>query len=177
MTVSAYRLSLSISTPKVVTEGETFDIMYKAKNIGNTAFPGGRIVVELSWSSLNEKVYQTINVDEQLPPNGETGPTRNSQAPLTPGYTWFYVADASASDGRALEVFKNGGTPLWPHRQVTLGESVVQFRQPLYAVRARTHDEISQGRALWVAAGSLALLVLFQIVNWLIQYCPKNTTN
>jgi hypothetical protein len=173
MTVSAYRLSLSISTPKVVTEGETFDIIYNMKNIGNTVFPGGRIVVELSWSSLNEKVYQTINIDKPLPLNGETGPIRNSQAPLTPGYTWFYVADAIASGGGALEVFKNGGTQLWPHRQITLGKSVVQFRQPLYAVRARTHDEISQWRALWVAAGSLALLVLFQIINWLIQYYPK----
>lgn len=173
MTASVYRLSLSIITPKVVTEGEGFDIVYKAKNIGNTTFPGGRIVVELSWSSLNEKVYQVININKPLPPNGETEPTRNSQAPLTPGYTWFYIADASASDGGALEVFKNGGTALWPHRQVTVGEDVVQFRQPLHAVRARTHEEISQQRALWVAAGSLALLVLFQIIDWLIKYYSK----
>jgi len=171
--VSTYRISLSIATPKVVIEGETFDIFYKAKNIGNTTFPRGRIVVEVSWSSLNEKVFQVISIDEPLPPNGETEPTRNSQAPLTPGYTWFYIADANASDGRAVEVYKNGETLLWPHRQISIGQPTVQFRQPLHAVRARTHEEISQQRALWVAAGSLALLVVIQIVDWLIRYYFK----
>jgi hypothetical protein len=173
MTASTYRISLGISTPRVVTEGETFDIIYKVKNIGNTTFPGGRIAVELSWSSLNEKVYQVIKIGEQLPPNGETKPISHNQAPLTPGYTWFYVADASASDGKPVEVYKNSETPLWPHRQISLGEMSVQFRQPLHAVRARTHEEISQQRALWVAAGSLALLVVIQIIDWLIRYYFK----
>lgn len=167
MTISQHRLSLNITTPRVVTEGETFDIVYRAKNIGNTTFPGGRIVVELSWSSLNEKVYQVINIDKQLEPNWETEPIKRSQAPLTPGYTWFYVQDASSSDGVGLEVFKNDETQLWPQRQIPLGQSVVQFRQPLHAVRARTHEGISQQRALWVAAGSLALLVVFQIIDWI----------
>ena len=173
MSVSGCKLSLSISTPKILTEGETFDIVYKAKNIGNTPFPGGKVIVELSWSSLNEKVYQEISIDKPLPTNGETEPKKNSQAPLTPGYTWFYVANASASDGKAVEVYKNGGILLWPYKQVSLGESTVYFRQPLHAVRARTHEEISQQRVLWIAAGSLVLLVVFQIIDWLIRFYLK----
>jgi hypothetical protein len=173
MTAPAYRLSLSISTPKVVTEGETFGIVYKAKNIGNSVFPGGIVVVELAWSSLNEKVYQVMRIDKPLPPNAETEPKKDSQAPLTPGYTWFYVADASASDGMPVEVYKNGGIQLWPHRQVVLGEATVQFRQPLYAVRAKTHEETSQQRALWVAAGSLAVVAAFQIIDWFIRFYFK----
>jgi len=89
-----------------------------------------------------------ISIDHPLPPNGETEPKKNSQAPLIAGYTWFYVANASASDGGPVEVYKNGGTRLWPYMQVSLGELTVQFRQPLHAVRARTHEEISQQNAL-----------------------------
>lgn len=169
MSGSRYRLNLSISTPKVVTEGEAFEIGYKIKNIGTTSFPGGRVIVEITWSSLDEKVYQGIDIGERLDPGDETEPTKNSQAPLKSGYTWFYVANATASDGRDLQVCKDDGTQLWPYQQVQLGDSTVHFRQPLHAVRARTHEEISEHRALWIAAGALILLVLFQIVDWLIS--------
>ena len=165
-----YRLNLTISTPKVVTEGEEFEIIYKIKNTGTNLFPGGRVVVEITWSSLSEKVYQSIDINEPLSPGEETEPTEYSQAPLSSGYTWFYVANATASDRRAVQVYKDGGVQLWPLQQVQLGDSTAHLRRPLHAVRARTHEEITEHRALWVAAGALVLLVLFEIIDWLFRY-------
>lgn len=128
MQSSSHRLSLSVKTPKTANEGKTFSISYRVRNIGSTSFPGGIIVVELSWESLPERVYQSIPIASPLAPDEETAPKDNSQEPLMTGFTWFYVAGASASDGRPVEVFKNGGTRLWPHGNVVINGNNLQFR-------------------------------------------------
>jgi len=165
-----HRLSLSIKTPKTAKEGEAFGISYKVRNIGDTPFPGGRIVVELSWSSLAEKVYQSIDITNPLAPNEETPPKKDSQEPLTTGFTWFYVAGASASDGNPVEVFKNGGTILWPHATVIINGNNVQFRQVLHAIRTRTTDQINQLNALIATTLSLIAVVALQVIDWILRY-------
>ncbi len=103
-------------------------------------------------------------------PSEEAEPTKYSQAPLCSGYTWFYVVYAEASDGKPVQVYKDDGVQIWPAQQVQLGNSPANFRRPIDAVRARTHEEITERRALWVAAFSLALLVFFQIIEWIFRY-------
>jgi hypothetical protein len=66
-----YKLSVSVVTPKVVTEGVNFNIVYKVKNIGDATFPGGQVVVAISWASLDEIVNQPIEITKPLLPNEE----------------------------------------------------------------------------------------------------------
>ena len=152
-----YKLSVSVITPKVVTEGVNFNIVYKVKNIGDTSFPGGQVIVAISWASLDEIVNQPIEITKQLLPNEEMEEKKYSQAPLMSGYTWFHVAFAKASDNNPVVVFNTGGTQMWPYVQVASGTTIQYFKQPLAAVRARTQEEVLSQRALYVAAGSLAI--------------------
>jgi hypothetical protein len=161
-----YKLSLSVVTPKVVIEGVNFNIAYKVKNISNIAFPSGRVTVQISWSSLDQWVNQPIEIEKSLQPNEEFIETRYSQEPLMSGYTWFHVVGADASDGNAVIVNNLGGAQMWPYLQIASGQF---FKQPLHAVRARTHEEIFNQQALMVAVGSLVVLVAFQIVDWVLR--------
>lgn len=164
-----YKLSVSVITPKVVTEGVNFNIVYKVKNIGDTSFPGGQVIVAISWASLDEIVNQPIEITKQLLPNEEMEEKKYSQAPLMSGYTWFHVAFAKASDNNPVVVFNTGGTQMWPYVQVASGTTIQYLKQPLAAVRARTQEEVLSQRALYVAAGSLAILVVFQIIDWILR--------
>lgn len=169
-----HRLRLTVTTPKVVTEGVTFNIGYKVKNIGNAVFPGGLVIVEISWASLEPKVYQPIVINRQLSPDEEFEENRYSQAPLVAGYTWFHVYQAVDSNGAIVEVYNATGAQLYPYRQLNVSpSSVTYFKQPAYAVRARTHEEVFSQRALWVAAGSLAAVAALQIVDWVIRFYFK----
>jgi hypothetical protein len=51
-----------------VTYGKEFEITYILRNKGSSVFPGGLVVVELSWPSVNEKVNQPIEIKKQLKP-------------------------------------------------------------------------------------------------------------
>jgi hypothetical protein len=172
------RLQLTITTPEVVTEGETFNIGYRVKNIGNTVFPGGVVNVELSWPSLEPRVYQPIVINRPLAPNDEFEENRYGQTPLVAGYTWFHVHQAVDSNGANIEIFNASGAQIYPPQQLSVSSSTVTyFRQPAHAVRARTHEEIYTKRsliytrwAMWIAVGSLAAVALIQIVDWMIRF-------
>lgn len=161
-----HRLSVDVVTPKVVVEGVNFNIVYKVKNISTVTFPGGNVVPQLTWSSLEEWVNQPIVIDRALRPNEEFIETRYSQEPLMSGYTWFHIVGADATDGNAVTVLNVGGAQMWPYLQAAPGQF---FKQPLHAVRARTHEEILSQRALWIAVGSLVVLVAFQIIDWVLR--------
>ena len=112
---------------------------------------------------------QPIEIKKQLKPGETSDPVTMTQAPLMPGYTWFYVAGAAAYDNNPVEVYK-GTERLWPYQQVQATPNPLFFKKPLHAVRARTYEEISGGRALWIAAISLVILVVFQLISWVLQY-------
>jgi len=114
VSTSPHELVLIIEHPKVVTDGETFEISYRIRNTGTNAFP---VIVEITCSSIIKKVYQPINII-RLSSGEETSPTKYSQTPLTCGYTWCYVVNATASDGNAVIVFKEDGPQLWPYQKV-----------------------------------------------------------
>ena len=155
---------------KTAKEGEAFGISCKIRNIGNMPFPGGKITVELSWQSLNEKVYKELDIKNSLTPNEETPLINHSQEPLSTGFTWFYVAGTSSFDGNPVEVFKNGGTLLWPYSSATVDGKIVQFRQTLHAIRTRTIDQINQQNALIATTLSLIAVVALQIADWILRY-------
>jgi hypothetical protein len=165
---------LTVITPKVVTEGEAFNIGYKVKNVGTTVFPSGVVTVEISWPSLEPKVYQPVIINSPLSPNDEFEEHRYSQAPLVAGYTWFHIYQAVASDRANVEVYNATGAQLYPYQQLNVSSSAVTyFRQPAHAVRARTHEEVYTKWALWIATGSLAAVAAIQIVDWVIRFYLK----
>lgn len=119
----------------------------------------------LSWSQLNQNVYQPLNI-QNLAPNAEVK-IPYSQAPLTPGYTWFTVVGAVATPSGTVEVYNESGiTQLFPFVQI--GNQ--QLVQPLYAMPARSREERELRRALLVAVASLVVIAVFQVVNWVIAY-------
>ena len=170
MSSSGYQLVLKISTPKVADEGKKFPITYKVKNTGNTPFPGGFINVELSWEKSNHKVYQSIPIKKILKPDEETEDVNWSQEPLTRDYTWFYINQAIASDGKPIQLLKDDmKTVLWPHI-IHKGPPIMVTRQALHAVRTRTIEE--KGRALtqWLTVIALLAVVGLQVIDWILKY-------
>ncbi len=157
----SHKLSIRIIKPQITTEGEEFSFTYMVKNIGDTIFPGGTITVEIKWPAIDERVFQPVEINGPLSPDSQSPPIKRSQAPMTAGYTTFYIHQAMATDNNPVQVFNSGGGQLWPHQG--------NFRIILDAVRARTHEEISQKRAVWLAAISLAILVFFEVFSLLLR--------
>jgi len=163
MASATHRLSVRVQAPKIATEGENTKYYYIVKNVGSTTFDGF-IQAMLSWSAMNQNVYQPLNISN-LTPGSETS-IEYSQAPLMSGYTWFTIVGASATNGAPVEVLNEGGTQLFPFPQV--GNQ--QLVQPLYAMRARSNEEKLSKYALWVAAISLAIVAVFQVVDWALMF-------
>jgi hypothetical protein len=151
-----YRLTLEVETPPTVVEGEAFNIVYRVKNVGTAPFPGGHVTVELSWPSLDPKVYQPIVLSNPLAPGQEFIERGYSQAPLVAGYTWFHVYEAAASNAVPVIVLK-GAAQLFPpqiHQQISATQATY-MRIPAHAVRARTHEEISQEQQVVLSTDAL----------------------
>lgn len=154
-----YKLSIGASLPKKAVEGEIFKITYRIKNIDAKVFPGGTIHVTVSWPNIGNAllVGHPIQI-KKLQPN-ETAEQTYTEKPATTGMTIFSSsADTfKASDGGTIELWLVDG------RKLRKGQLIA-------GVRARSYEEISQARAVWIAVGSLFILIAFQIIDWLIRY-------
>jgi hypothetical protein len=171
MALGSHRLCLTVETPKIVTEGENFHIVYKISNRGSAPYPGGVVNVEISWNGVDAKVYQPIVIDKRLEPNEEFKEKKYSQTPLIAGYTWFHVYQASSSDGLSVIVVNPTDAQIFPYQTLQVSPTAITyFRQPAHAVRARTHEEFYTYWGLWAAVGSLVVIAIFQAINWLIQF-------
>jgi hypothetical protein len=163
-TVTTHRLSVKVKAPKDAIEGEETKYSYLVKNIGSTTFDG-TIQIMLSWNAYSQNVYQPLNI-QNLAPNTVTS-IKYSQAPLMSGYTWFTVVGALATNGNPVEVFNEAGNNrLFPFQQV--GNQ--QLIQPLYAMRAKSNEEKFTQNALIVAAISLAVVAVFQVLDWAFRF-------
>jgi hypothetical protein len=159
-----HKLSIrATTTPKIATEGEEFSVTYTVKNIGSVPFPGGNLIIQLTWP-LSSKIVvnHPVAIAGPLSPSSEKTSTEQKETPLTAGYTMFFVANANANDGKPVEVYLPDGRRLWP----PLTPNVAR---PFHAVRARTHEEISQRNAVWIAVISLAIIAVFQVLDWLFR--------
>lgn len=82
------------------------------------------------------------------------------------GYTWFHVYQALDSSGSAVEVFNAGGAQIYPPLSVISPTNTTFFRQPAHAVRARTHEEISQEEQVKISTEELR--VARKTLRWAI---------
>jgi hypothetical protein len=167
LTTAKHKLSIRAITPKLATEGEEFTVTYIVKNIGSTIFPGGNLLIQLTWPAIQGTIVtDPIAINTPLSLGSEFSSNKQKHTPLTAGYTFFTVINATATDGKPLEVCLPDGRQLWP----TL---VSNANQLFHAVRARTHEEISQRKAVWIAIISLAIIAVFQILDWLFRFLWK----
>ena len=160
---TTHALNVGVKAPKVAVEGKNTKFTYVVKNIGSTVFDG-TIQIMLSWNAYNQNVYQPLNI-RNLAPNSEIS-LEYSQAPLMSGYTWFTVVGALATNGNPVEVFNEGGNNrLFPFQQIGNQPLI----QPLYAMRAKSNEERISQNALIVAAVSLAVVAVFQVIDWALR--------
>lgn len=167
MAIAKHKLNIRAVTPKLSTEGEEFTVTYVVRNVGSTVFPGGNIQIQLTWPSLpNTVVTDPIAINSSLSSGSEFISYKQKHTPLVAGYTFFTVGNAAASDGKPVEVYLPDGRQLWP-------ALVANANQLFHAVRARTHEEISQRNAVWIAVISLAIIAAFQVLDWLFRFLWK----
>lgn len=158
MSAPLYRLSISMRLPRIATEGEPFTLSYEVRNIGNTNFPGGMLNVIMSWPALGSALYvgHPLDVGPLIP--GETWPSHEfTETPPISGITVFVSANGpfTANDGRPIELYLADG--------VTLSQN-----RPINAVRARSHEEISQKQAVRIAVVSLVIVAIFEVANLIV---------
>ncbi len=164
MTANAtYKLEVVVQAPKEAVVGKTAKYAYKVKNLGSATFDGF-IQIMLSWSQLNQNVYQPLNIQNLAPKSEATIPY--SQAPLMSGYTWFTVVGAVATKGGQVEVLNEGGNKLYPF-PIYGNQPLIQ---PLFAMRSKSPEEKELRNAFFVAVASLAVIAIFQVIDWLIRF-------
>jgi hypothetical protein len=158
-----HKIMVKVQAPETTTVGKTANYKYKVKNRGITVFDG-TIQIMLSWSQLNQNVYQPLNVIN-LAPNAEVE-IPYSQAPLMSGYTWFTVVNAISTNGGSVQIVNEGNNILFPFP--LLGTQ--QLIQPLYAMLAKSGEERELRNAFFVAGASLVIIAVFQIADWVIRF-------
>lgn len=158
MAGSPHRLNINIRLPEKATEGETFTLTYEVKNTGGSNFPGGAINVMMSWPAIGS----TILVGHPLTVGplalGEVWKSHEfREKPIVAGYTVFTPANIPfrANDGRDIELYLAD--------EVTLSQN-----RPIGALRARSHEEISQKQAVQIAIVSLVVVAIFEIATLIV---------
>jgi hypothetical protein len=158
MSVSPYRLSISIKLPKIATEGEAFALTYEVKNTGGSNFPGGALNVIMSWPAIGSTMFvgHPLTV-EPLGPDEVWISHEFREIPIVTGYTVFTPANIPfrANDGRAIELYLADGATL-------------SLNRPIGAIRARSHEEISQKQAVQIAVVSLVVVAIFEVANLIV---------
>jgi hypothetical protein len=99
---------------------------------------------------------------EPLSPGAPWTSHEFTETPIVTGYTVFTPANApfTAVDGRAIELYLADG--------VTLSQN-----RPIGAIRARSHEEISQKQAVQIAIVSLVVVAIFEIANLVVALLKK----
>jgi hypothetical protein len=165
MSNQPYTLSIEAITPKEVKYRELIPIKYVVKNIGNTTFPGGMIIVQINFAGISSVVTQVIDINQSIAAGGEFT-NKQEQTALSIGYVSFTVvavASRGTTQPRNIEIYLPDGRRLYPPQMQTAA-------QLFHAVPAVSQEEISEKRGVWIAAISLLILIGFQILDWIFQY-------
>jgi len=155
-----YRLSISVQLPKIATEGEMFSFRYLIKNIGKNDFPGGEVVARMFWPIVGPNYFVNHPIDVEPLKLGDTYISQEfKDTPLVAGYTIFTHAPVifKAKDGEMIELYLEDGKTLAKNR-------------PIAGIRARSHEEISQKQAVWIAIISLSIVALFEVVSIVVTF-------
>lgn len=154
--VIVYELGILAETPRTVTVGKPFRVIYRIRNESNNIFPGGKIPVKISWAALGPRpfVLVPIEINKRLEP-GEEFAYKHRETPLASGYTLFTVTknDFPATDQSGIvRLHLIDGRKLIPGML-------------FHAVRAKSFEETYTFWALIVSAISLFIIALEKIMG------------
>jgi hypothetical protein len=154
--------------PRVATEGEDVTVNYFIKNIGNSVFPGGTLTIQILWPSMGKALFieEPLEISKPIEPNSELRVEARKLTAYTAGYTVFFIVGAIAFDKAPVQVSMVGGNVCFPLSKTGSGYS-------FHVIRAQTHEEISQRNALWIAVGSLVVVAIFQVIDWIFRFFYK----
>jgi len=160
--------------PRVGTEGEKVKIEFFIKNIGDFTFPGGELgtyYFPVALGSTNTKIRGTIRITEKIEPNEQVHITAGEIIPIASGYTMFLIEDTKAIDNIPVHVWEINNIQCFPYKG--------REAQVFHSIRAQTHEEISQRHSVYIAIIALFLVVIFEIINLVLnwfQYTHPFTT-
>jgi hypothetical protein len=164
--VKPHRLCIrTVHEPKIAVEGEKLITGFFVKNIGDRTFPGGSVSIRITWASLGENPFSmhTLKINKPIEPNSELPVDSIGIASIAAGYTLFWVVAANALDKNPVEVSEINGYSCFPY-----GKNKPPFA--LCQIRVQTHGEITQRRALLIAAGSLIAVVILNVISLAMRF-------
>ena len=82
--------------------------------------------------------------------------------PIASGYTMYCIVGAMAKDNMPIHVWEKNNKQCFP----------LQGReaQVFHSVRAQTHEEISQRHSVYAAIISLVFVVIFEVLNLVLNW-------
>ncbi|TET28264.1 MAG: hypothetical protein E3J73_01125 [Candidatus Bathyarchaeum sp.] len=159
MNKEPYKLQIEADLPKSVVEGKSFKVIYKIKNVDTKTIEKGSIRIGISWLMVGDTFSHSLTIHiETVQPNKSMDHIEQV-FPVASGSTIFTIPREffSASDGKQILLHDVDG------KSLNRGEAFA-------SVRARSHEEISEARALWISAFALVILIAFQLIDWFIRY-------
>ena len=138
MSNQSYRLSIEAITPKEVKYRKKIPIKYVVRNIGNITFPGGRIIVQITFAGITSIVTQIIDINQPIVAGGEFT-DEHEQTALSIGYVSFTIVAASTvtAQPRNTEIYLLDGRRLIP-------PPLANVFQLFHAIPAVSQEEISE---------------------------------
>lgn len=128
-----YKLELEITSPKIVTVDEQYEIIYRIFNQGDGNFPGGQILCRLAWSDIgNNTAVNHPLVIEPLPPDSIfefSFPQTDKISGMT--YIIFLEAKEASEDNFHFNIYAKNGNMIPPN-------------QVIHSLRVRSMEEVLQ---------------------------------
>jgi len=142
--------------------GEKYDLKARIKNIGTTTFPGGNFSLDILWSN-GLLVFWRFPV-RRLQPGESVKVNYGITDVLADGPALFY-AKAIDFNGQSIDFYDMKGNPI---RTQPVGN--YQGWIHIYSIIPKNAEALYELWALEVAAISLVILIIFQIIDWCIRY-------
>jgi hypothetical protein len=156
-----YELEIKVDAPKKVVVDEKYEIVYTIKNQSKEPFPGGSIIIEMRWASIGQALVNSHLIRiEKLAPDEFFEPPPYEQIDEVSGMTYLSRPEHpqkgyfKADDGKLITLFLPNGNEIPPG-------------QVIHTLRVKSVEEVSQVRANWIAAGSLIILIIIELVKWM----------
>jgi hypothetical protein len=138
--------------------GQSFQVAYKVKNIGDQLFPGGTFYVQIIWPNGQLEGW-TYTIPQLTPEETSIAEPKSERGVLSQGFALFYLRNARDNEGKGITLYKS------PKDTLSVGNS-------FYSVLGKEPEELYQYWALIVAIGALLILVgekVFQTIIWILS--------
>jgi len=157
-----------ISAKPLQDVDEISTIEFQVKNLGKDTFPGKEITIGVHRSNFpGLRVGSPIIIPELEPKTKKK--VSIVERPLVAGAIVFTILFPLTNEGKVRNYEVNG----IPIRFYLDDGRELAHAQAIHAVRVKSQEEAHALSANIIATGALILLVLFQMLDWIINYYMK----